>query len=296
MKKKICTPFLFVLILFLYSLFTYADINSWMDYPDFMIEQYHNENTGLFRDRYIYCEFPDTSIKVKILPDGSAWFTETRKVFFHNFSSCEIDLLFPYQNGMTIDHLQVQEPGKSTADKSYADSSTFKGQYFITWDLSTKGDEYRTFIISYHVKNAILIHKDIADFNWQFIDRHADAGIRHLTVSIELPPGAKKNEVMAWGHGVAYRKFKVKDSRHIFCEMKYLFREIPLEGRIVFPKRLIQKGGIYHSDNAFPVIRANETARARQEFMHNYRMLIFGLITLICLTILLVNKTRQPKK
>ncbi len=108
----------------------------------------------------------------------------------------------------------------------------------VTWRFEPT-DESRTFELSYRVKGAVVAHRDVAELYWKFVGERWEVSSDNVTVNLRLPQGARLDEVRAWGHGPLSASVRIVSPELITWTLPRLSPGRFLEGRLVFPKRLV---------------------------------------------------------
>ncbi len=65
-------------------------------------------------------------------------------------------------------------------------------RYYIKWFYDAANTS-KTFTIKYTIENAVLVHKDIAEFYWKLIGDEWDKGVSFVEAKIYLPEGGFDN-------------------------------------------------------------------------------------------------------
>ncbi|MEW6048228.1 MAG: DUF2207 domain-containing protein, partial [Bacillota bacterium] len=188
-------------------------------------------------------------IEASVNPDGSMDVIEKRTFRFTfesgtrfpgSFTWLSQDLLLAGCQG--ISGVKVSEDGRD-----YLPASFGPGTYSVeethdmvrvTWRFEPT-DESRTFELSYRVKGAVVAHRDVAELYWKFVGERWEVSSDNVTVNLRLPQGARLDEVRAWGHGPLSASVRIVSPELITWTLPHLSPGRFLEGRLVFPKRLV---------------------------------------------------------
>jgi len=193
--------------------------------------------------------FPELVIDVEVAADGSFLVSEQRTVRFRGAYSGLYQWI-NLRDNMQITDVTVAENGEEYRYNEAHDigpAGTYytekqNGRQYIDWSFSAN-DETRTFTISYRVHNAILLHDDVAELYYQFVGDGWDKPVSRVLVTVHLPAGAEKEDILAWGHGSEYRalhgEVRILDNRMVQWEIAPLPARTMLEGRVVFPLALV---------------------------------------------------------
>lgn len=214
-------------------------------------------------------KFENLTINAEIKPDGSMLMEEQYTVLFKG----EFNGLYRKINntkGIKITDIVVEE--NSTAyqfnpGSTYGPPGTYylkqQPEYvYVDWSFKAT-NERRTFKLKYTVLNAVDAYEDIAELNYRFIGDEWEQPFENVKVNLSLPPGAKLEEVRAWGHGPLYGNAKIIDACNIMWEISPLPEKTFLEGRVTFPLELIP-GVKKLKGEKLPAILTEEEAWARE--------------------------------
>ena len=104
-------------------------------------------------------------------------------------------------------------------------------------------NEKKRLMIEYQVTDVVAVYHDVAELYWQFIGAPRSVPIAKMKVLLTLPQGAAGDEVKAWGHGpVRGEVEKISDTQVVWQTADLSVKDF-LEGRVVFPKRLVPQAG-----------------------------------------------------
>ncbi len=102
-------------------------------------------------------------------------------------------------------------------------------------------NEERQFIIMYRVLNVAVKYNDTAELYWKFMGKDTDVTIRHFKVDLKIPKGSNYDDIKVFAHGPLSGSIQKIDSENITMYVDNLAPNIFVEGRILFPTRLIEK-------------------------------------------------------
>ncbi len=128
------------------------------------------------------------------------------------------------------------------------------GEYESTQDgnvLSLKvyeptNNRQKTFLYTYILKNVAEKYKDIGIFNRKVIDMNWDVPLRDISISINIPEGASKEELKVFAHGPLEGYSEIMDDKTFFFYVNEIMPGSSVETLAIFPPRLIA-----HSQNAY---------------------------------------------
>ena len=187
--------------------------------------------------------------EARILPDGSMNVKETRTLQFNGDYS-RYRRQIPQRGYGEMKIIDVSEPGQAyeriqtSAGRPVGKYTFLRGResgsdvYNIELYFNAK-DEKRTFIIEYRVLDVVKVHTDVAELNWQFLGRNRSVDTDAISVSLQLPPGAQPEEIRVWGHGPLKGEVRKISSEQVYWGTRELSKSRFLEGRVIFPTRLV---------------------------------------------------------
>lgn len=159
----------------------------------------------------------------------------------------------------------------------------------------TEDDTY-AFVIKYTLKDAAILHNDVAEFRWNFIGYDMDDVVRDLQIKVHLPKGDTSDYFRFWANSerTLAGEIEALDDAHtgVYATAKKLEANDPLTIRITFDKSLLNASLISKKDNAdaFNSILEEEQKNAdianakRAEIRKQYYMVVgFSISYLIIL-------------
>ncbi len=168
--------------------------------------------------------------------------------------------------------------------------------FYIDWSFDAY-NQVRTFVISYRVENAVVVHQDVAELYWQFIGDETDARIDYARVNLTLPPGAAGADLLVWGHGPLYGEVWKEGADRVVWEVEALPRKTYLEGRVVFPAELVPESTNLSGREALPGILQEEDKLARradlQRTIHRMDYLLGPALFLALLIVYVVLRRKS---
>ena len=223
---------------------------------------------GAQDDRSFY--FPAVIIEAEVNPDGSMQVVEERTFRFNGRYRGAWSYI-PLKNNSMIRDVQVSERGmpyREVAVGVQDISGVYYVEYepdqvYIDWSFEAYNED-RTFIISYTVDNAVLVHTDLAELYWQFIGKEWGERAEYVSITLRLPPGAGEGDIRAWGHGPLYGDVQIISPVMVVWEVDGLPANTFVEGRVTFPSSLVGQANNFSGKEGLPGILAEEQKWARQ--------------------------------
>lgn len=238
--------------------------------------------------------FPRLIIEAAVWEDGTLEVVEVRTAKFTGTYTGMyqwIDL----SGGIEITDVQVGEPDAAYEYNPAHDigpPGTYfaegrGSEFYIDWSF-VAADEERTFVISYLVHNAVLVHEDVAELYYQFVGDGWEKGVHEVVITLHLPQGAAAQDIRAWGHGPVNGTVEIADGQTVRWTVQGLKAKTMVEGRVVFPPHLITSGGRRTGQIALPEILAEEERGAAETNRQRLKArvdlaasLVVGAVTLL---------------
>lgn len=230
-------------------------------------------------------------VYARVLPDGSMKIREERTVRFRGEFS-RYTLTFPAKGFSGIKDVAVAESDqtyglvKSAADRPEGKYTVVSpgggnGEYKIEWYFRAK-DETRKFIIDYRVMDCVTVYQDTAELYWKFIGANRSNAVGQMSVFLTLPPGAAREQIKVWGHGPLEGKVAIDEAGTISLVTKDLPGHRFLEGRVVFPVKLVPQAGNKVNRLVLPEIQKQEEefVRKTKEEQRNARLRVLAATVL----------------
>ena len=189
--------------------------------------------------------FLDLEIDARLGADGIVRVTETHTVQFNGRYTgmyqwidldrgLEVRDVVVSENSVPYTRLERDSPGPTG---TYF-VTTKDGQLYIDWSFEAE-DEIRIFQLSYVLDNVVLKHNDVGEFYYQFVGDQWEKPRDHVRITLWLPYGAQQDEILAWGHGPRQGVVTIASPQEIVWEVDDLPSRTFVEGRVVFPTRLV---------------------------------------------------------
>ena len=117
-------------------------------------------------------------------------------------------------------------------EKSLQDGKSYK----IYYDVS---NENITYIIDYTITDAVVLHEDIAELYWSFLNTSFADSIENMDINVSLPGSDNSKYFRVWTHGKTSSKINYLDSKNFNLHYTQYTRATPIEFRVTFNKNLI---------------------------------------------------------
>jgi len=142
------------------------------------------------------------------------------------------------------------------------------------------------FLITYLVKDVVVLHNDVAELYWNFITPNDYDDIRNVQVKVSLPDNDLTDNFRIWLHGSLSGEIKKINNQEVLATYDYMEKEDLLDIRVTFDNNLITNKTNVKKDNndALAKIIEVETKRAdianklRQELKGKYDFVFYSTI------------------
>ena len=153
---------------------------------------------------------------------------------------------------------------------------------------SPSKDQYRTFLISYILKNVAVKYNDIGELNWKFIGEENKVPLKSVVINIKVPDGAKSGELKVFGHGPLNGETSILGTNTARLSINSLAANTFIEARVLFPSSLIPESHNVVNENAQTRILSEEKKLADEANAQRERArIIVSLINVGAIVLLL---------
>lgn len=166
----------------------------------------------------------------------------------------------------TIKDNDFQDLTKGQANNyGYLESKITNG---LTYKMYFKSNsETVAFKITYKIKDAIVLHQDVAELYWTFIGYDYEDNIRDLQIRVNLPRKDESSNFRVWAHGDMAGEIHSYDNSYLLATINKLDAHNAVDIRTTFAKSLVDKNTVKKviNDEALDGIIAVETERAEEQ-------------------------------
>lgn len=143
------------------------------------------------------------------------------------------------------------------------------GDYGYYWDMDYYN--YKIFmpsnynqasLITYTLKDVVVIHNDVAEIAWDFIGSDYEENINELIIVINLP--SDSNELRVFSHGPVTGYNDIINKKQVKAVYSNLPAYQAIDVRVVFDKNLVFEGNKYSDVDGLEKILAVEKMRAEK--------------------------------
>ena len=188
-------------------------------------------------------DFKNNNVRATVNSDGSVKVKESRTFGIQSdFSWATIRI--DKADMSTVADVSVSENGEKFRQSYSAQPKTYKvqdieGSLHISFFYDKK-DAERTFDISYTIKEAVGAYMDTAEFQWDFVRTQDMAPSEGLDITVDLPKGANKNDIKAFGHGALHELGKIENGSTVTFTKEHMGQTANAGIRLLFPTKLIK--------------------------------------------------------
>lgn len=118
----------------------------------------------------------------------------------------------------------------------------------------------RLSLVTYTIKDAVVIHNDIAEIAWDFISKDYEEDINNLKVVVNLPKDSE--ELRVFSHGPLNGNNKIINKHSVEMTYDYLYKGNALDMRVVFDKDMVSYGTKFSNVDGLQNILDVEKERA----------------------------------
>ena len=213
---------------------------------------------------------PRLEMRLEMAEDGSLEVQEERTVTFKGSVNGFFQYI-PLDQGVDIQDVQVWEEGKAYAfnpGNQPGPPGTFfvrreRDSVFIDWSIQAR-NETRTFLLTYRIDNAVLVHEDTAELYMKFIGDDWNRGVDNAVVYLTLPPGVSREDLYVFGHGPLQGDVVILEDGRVSWQVSPLPSKTFLEGRVLFPANLVPEATKFSGKPALGQILQEEENWAKQ--------------------------------
>ena len=171
--------------------------------------------------------------------------------------------------------------------------------YEVAWGTGyedSSGNE--TYVISYHVNDAVGLYNDCAEIYWQFIGENFEIPAEKITGTIKLPKDVENtDELKVWGHTPDLNgTISIIDNSTVEFEVNDNLPEKMVEVRIAIPRDIIETSNRVYNVDRLDSILNEESEWAEEANSSRVRtLIIIGIIFVVIFIILIYYAIKNIK-
>ena len=208
------------------------------------------------------------AVVARVETDGSLWIEETRTYTYDGrYSWAEFRL--PLDRVGSLSDFSLSEGDRVFARSASETAGTYAiessaDEFYVRWHYAAE-DETRAFQLRYRVSDVVRLHRDVAEFYYQFVGAIDPQSIGTVQVDLALPEPATFGAVRAWAHGPLHGRVDFEASGRLAFDVAPLPRNQMWEARVTFPRSWVRVGAPAVSGGlALDRILAEEDVWARE--------------------------------
>lgn len=147
----------------------------------------------------------------------------------------------------------------------YVESKITNGK---SYKMYFRSDEDKVaFKLTYRIKDAIVLHNDVAELYWTFIGSDYDDKIRDLQIKVNLPNIDTTDNFRVWAHGDMAGEIHAYENTYLLATIKKLDAHSSVDVRTTFDASLMNKNSVAKQtkEEALDKIIEVETERAEKQ-------------------------------
>ncbi len=131
-----------------------------------------------------------------------------------------------------------------------------------TYRIYLPSERYEASLVTYTLKDVVVIHNDVAEVAWDFISSQYKEEIADLRIVINLPDDSQ--ELRVFSHGPLYGENKINSRSQVTATWQNIDAYKAVDVRVVFDKDLVSLGNKKSNFAGLTNILAVEEIRAKQ--------------------------------
>ena len=153
--------------------------------------------------------------------------------------------------------------------------------------FNPSGSKKVGFFISYIIEDVVVVHNDVAEISYPFIDNSFRENTKNMEIRVSLP--SESSELKVWAHGPLNGEIQAPDNNHAVATIENLYAYNYLEIRMVFDRSIVpqatKRSGInaldyileIETENADAANLDREAASAKMLMQKIIKIIVFGL-------------------
>lgn len=127
------------------------------------------------------------------------------------------------------------------------------------------------FKIKYLIKDALVLHKDVAELYWNFIGDNYEDNIHDLQIKVNLPDKDTSDNFRIWAHGDMAGYINTYDNKYLLATLNTLEKYNPVDIRVTFDKTLVKETLITKKTNETALDKIIEVEQKRADIQNQKR-------------------------
>lgn len=180
-----------------------------------------------------------------------------------------VDVSAKKENNVSFDTLYDTDFISLTKGKAnnlgYLESNITSGKRYKMYFKSN--NDTIAFKLKYIVKDALVLHKDVAELYWTFIGSDYEDDIKDLQIKVNLPQKDTSSHFRVWAHGEMAGEIYPYDDEYVLATVKRLEAYNPVDIRLTFSPTLLNSSLVSKktNENALEGIIEVEQKRADEQ-------------------------------
>lgn len=162
----------------------------------------------------------------------------------------------------------INHPNKEFTQVSYANKGDYgkytkqdtgSGTNLVIYQPSSYN---RLSLVTYTIKDVVVIHNDVAEIAWDFISSEYEEDIENLKVVVNLP--IKSDELRVFSHGPLNGNNRIINEHSVEMTYDYLYKGNAVDMRVIFDKEVVSGGTKFSNVDGLDNILTVEKQRAEK--------------------------------
>ncbi|MCI9281564.1 MAG: DUF2207 domain-containing protein [Bacilli bacterium] len=187
-------------------------------------------------------------------------------------------------NDKDFDNFNMSSYATNSSKSLYVKSSLSKGYRYRMYYHSDNNKV--AFYLKYIVKDAVVLHLDVAELYWTFIPEGFEDTINNINIEVYLPNTDNSNNFRIWAHGNLSGKVDFINKSGVKANINKVFTGEAVDIRMTFDKSLVLENLIFKKSNALALDeiikvetdRANVANNLRKELLLIRNIVIYGTV------------------
>ncbi len=187
-------------------------------------------------------------------------------------------------NDKDFDNFNMSSYATNGSKSLYVKSSLSKGYRYRMYYHSDNNKV--AFYLKYIIKDAVVLHLDVAELYWTFIPEGFEDTINNINIEVYLPNTDNSNNFRIWAHGNLSGKVDFINKSGVKANINKVFTGEAVDIRMTFDKSLVLENLIFKKSNALALDeiikvetdRANVANNLRKELLLIRNIVIYGTV------------------
>lgn len=172
-------------------------------------------------------------------------------------------------NDKDFDNFNMSSYATNGSKSLYVKSSLSKGYRYRMYYHSDNNKV--AFYLKYIVKDAVVLHLDVAELYWTFIPEGFEDTINNINIEVYLPNIDNSNNFRIWAHGNLSGEVDFINKSGVKANINKVFTGEAVDIRMTFDKSLVLEDLIFKKSNALALDEIIKVETDRADVANNLR-------------------------